>query len=36
MHLGAKADLGMLLGARDPGLRLVETRKYFLSVVSDR
>ena len=35
LHLRAEAKLGVFLGARDAGFRLVKARKHFLGVVSD-
>ena len=35
LHLRAKPKLGIFVGARDAGLRLVEARKNFLGVVTD-
>ena len=35
LYLGAETELGILVRARDSGLRLVEARQYFLGVVSD-
>ncbi len=36
LHLGAETELGVFLGARDSRLGLMEARKHFLGVVSDR
>ena len=35
LHLGAEAEFGIFVRARDPGLRRMEARKHFLGVVSD-
>jgi hypothetical protein len=35
LHLGAEAELGIFIRARDSGLRLVKARQHFLGVVSD-
>ena len=35
LHLRTETELGIFLGARNAGLRLMEARKHFLGVVSD-
>jgi hypothetical protein len=35
VHLAAKAQLRIFVGADDSGFRLTQTRQYFLCVVSD-
>ena len=35
VHLAAKAELGIFVGAGDAGLRLAQARQNFLGVVAD-
>jgi hypothetical protein len=36
LHLAAKAELGIVLGAADAGFGLPQARQHFLRVVADR
>jgi hypothetical protein len=36
VHLASKAELGVPVGARNPGLGLTQARQNFLGVVADR
>jgi hypothetical protein len=36
VHLAAKSELGVFVGAADAGLGLAQARQHFLRVVADR